>query len=44
MCELIDIAVIIIKNEWLKVGNSPSKNNFFICFNDNLPEMMKNAF
>ena len=44
MGELIDIAVIIIKNEWLKVGTSPSKNNFFICFNDNLSEMMKNAF
>ena len=28
----------------LKVGLSPSKKKFFICFNDNPSEMVKNAF
>ena len=28
----------------LKVGFSPSKKNFFICFNDSSSKMMKNAF
>ena len=28
----------------VKAGLSPSKNNFFICFNDSPSKMMKNAF
>ena len=28
----------------IKVGLSPSKNIFFICFNDSPSKMMKNAF
>ena len=32
------------KNYMLKVGLSPSKKNFFICFNDSPSKMMKNAF
>ena len=28
----------------IKVGLSPSKNTFFICFNDSPSKMMKNAF
>ena len=28
----------------IKVGLSPSKKSFFICFNDSPSKMMKNAF
>ena len=28
----------------LKVGLSPSKKVFFVCFNDSLSKIMKNAF
>ena len=30
--------------KWVKVGPSPSKKVFFICFNDGPSKMMKNAF
>ena len=35
---------IIIFKSFIKVGLSPSKNFFLICFNDSPSKMMKNAF
>ena len=38
------VGSFVFKNNILKVGLSPSKEKFFICFNDGPSKVMKNAF
>ena len=43
-CLLENLAPRVLCLFELKVGLSPSKKVFFICFNDRSSKMMKNAF
>ena len=46
MIYIIHKMLVLIKNNlnYLKVGLLPSKKNIFICFNDSLAKIIKNAF